>query len=112
MRSSPLLVLLLLVAVGCTSASSSKFDGSTEEAGQESLARLTEGMSSEERIDFKMDCLLVALGADTMHGMATMLLNKEPTFKKLDGMTVEQIRARAVELRTEQKQQAAAEAAK
>ena len=88
--------LLLLAAGGCSSADA-PFDGSSEAAAQASLARMTDGMTPDEKTRFTKDCMLVAIGD------AGVLLpgaeGADATLTALDGMTREQIESRAKELR-------------
>lgn len=90
---------LVLTLVGCSNANA-PFDGSTEAAAQASMARMTKNMTPDEKEQFSKDCMTVVVGNEGLAGLMAMgTLGKGAALGKLDGMTVEQIRARAKEVR-------------
>ncbi|MBS0207496.1 MAG: hypothetical protein JSS27_00945 [Planctomycetes bacterium] len=91
--------LTALVVIGC--GSGKKFDGRSKAAGEKSTQAMTADMAQPEREAFGKDVMIIATGG-TPGGL--MKIGKEPDamFTPLDGMTLEQIRAKAAELRSRQ----------
>jgi hypothetical protein len=94
---------LLTLAVGCSSppdASPPKFDGTD---AQGSVRRLTVGLSEVEVNRFRTDCMIASTGdanldeADKV--VETLPGHVNDAFMRLNGMTYEQIRALADEIR-------------
>ncbi len=94
-----LLIALMLLVAGC--GGSAKFDGSSEDAAKASFDRMSAGMNGKDLSAFRADCMTAAVGGNLIAaGMAAK--TGQSIFAPLTGMTIEQIRARAKEVRDEQ----------
>jgi len=93
--------LLLAIALVATLAGcgSSKVDGTSEATMQASIVKVTKGMTPEEKDQFQKDCMAVASGGT----LAGLMGGPSMMAAKLDGMTVEDIRKRAAEIRASTK---------
>jgi hypothetical protein len=97
------LPLLLTLIIGCFSPSDTSpptFDGTDP---QGSVRRLTVGLSESEVNRFRTDCTVASTG-DANLDQADRVLESLPghvnqAFMRLNGMTAEQIRTRAAEIR-------------
>ncbi len=88
------LVLLFVVVAGCAS---DRIDGSSPEAMQQSLERLGQDLAEEEAEAFGAAVMLVALDGLSLAEMGSEDLEAR-TAAALDGLTVEEVIARAAEI--------------
>ena len=103
-RIATLLLAPALVFIG--GCGSPTFDATSRETAEASMKRMTSGLSDEEKKQFDKDCLTVAMPGRTVGAFRQAFSKDTPTptsdpeaFKPLQGLTVDQIRAKAGELR-------------
>jgi hypothetical protein len=97
-----LLASLIALLAGCGGPT---LDASSKDALQKSMERMTAGMTDEEKGAFGADCMTVVLpdmmknAFSGLGGGSPPSLDEAEMFKPLHGLTVEQIRKKAEEVR-------------
>ena len=101
MKALALVLFCTLAIAGC-SDENRPFDASTDAAVKASLARMTKNLTAEESEQLILDCEAIMIGKDgSFEPEDRFTTGLSGTFRKVHGLTVEQIHDRAKAIRAE-----------